>query len=85
MISQPNSALARADSYITLAMVALTERNYEEAHWNIGMARSALGFAGNSQTRLIEAAKVGLRNAPDSTVADDIQGAIDHAEGPGID
>lgn len=84
-ILQPNSALARADRHVFNARDALKERDYVAALRHIDAALGALSYAGNSQARLIGAAKLGLRNAPDSTVAADIQGAIDHAEGPGID
>ncbi len=90
-ISQPNSALARTDAYIREALIALNRGDLTLAAAKLGGALGAAEFAGNSQTKLIEAARAassamaGYRDWRTSTERNGLVAAIKHAEGPGID
>ncbi len=95
MICQLNSALARADTYVREALLAIHQRDYTLASAKLGGALSALEYAGNSQTKLIDAANAaeGLILKPWSQwvtgdqkdAVDGLRDAIAHASGPGID
>ncbi len=98
MICQLNSALARADTYVREALLAIHQRDYTLASAKLGGALGALDYAGNSQTRLIDAvnglviANHGLpANPADETdpvcraAIEQGLAAITHATGPGID
>lgn len=91
MVSQPNSALARVETYIREALLAIDRGDLTLASAQLGGALGAVEFAANSQTKLIDACKHASQ-----AVAKMPQGrykgivaccdeAVKHAEGPGID
>lgn len=89
-IEQPNSALARAERAVLLAKQHLCfgTGSIEDADKALDLALGALGFAGNSQTRLIDALQAALTtqgHSLKSTVIEQGFDAINHATGPGID
>ncbi len=103
MISQPKSALARALAHLDHALAIAEEHDPDDS--SIGdlkqelmLARGALNFAGNSQTKLIEAGEAIIHAANNETIIagkhkrtagemliSTMHEAITHASGPGID
>ncbi len=54
-ISQPNSALARADRHVLNARDALERKDYAATLRSINGALGALSYAGTAQSKLIDA------------------------------
>lgn len=92
-VSQPNSALARALSHLDKAIAIAEEHDPDgdsipDLKRELILAQGALGFAGNSQTKLIDALYSTITtqgHTITSRVLDQAQDAIKHATGPGID
>ncbi len=90
-VAQPNSALARVETYILAAKRALEAGQLRIAEQQMDLALGAMTFAANSQTKLIEAARgaatamTGYRDWRTSTERNGLVNAVAHAEGPGID
>lgn len=91
-IDQPNSALARTARHINEALEALRQGDDMTATVKLRLALGALGFAGNSQTKLIDALKnadafVGgfMQDSDCKALRAGFKDAIAHASGPGID
>ncbi len=90
-ITQRDSALARVEGYVLEAKTALDCNRPQAAAHAVDLALGALTFAGNSQTRLIDASNAaakamsGYRDWRTSTERNALLDAIEHAESPGID
>ncbi len=88
MVSQPHSALARTERYLSRALAALREGNLAQATEQLDYALGAVAVAGDRQTRLIEQAKetATYLEGCDSTRAENhalaLRRAVTHAEDP---
>ncbi len=88
MVSQPHSALARTERYISRALEALRSGNAAQATEHLEHALGAVAFAGNSQTKLIDSLHAIADDTGCLLTDEQRRGALDaitHAEGSGID